>query len=172
VSAAPGQARDPAPRGEWRGPAASARSRPSTGAVAVAIALAALAALLALGSGVPPLRVECPAGGMSEEACRETVDGSLKRGLRAPHPLILAARVEPGPAGLDEYGHRATVRLDLLGVPGPTHVRMYYDRGGHWGGEVDRPDAEILAWFALPPLVLVTAAGLVLALARRRPRRD
>jgi hypothetical protein len=133
--------------------------------------LVVLAGLFALATAVPPLRVDCPAGGLPEAACHETVEGALKRGLPGPHPLILAARVEPGPAGLDQYGHRATVVLDLLALPGSAEVRMYYDRGGHWGGEMDRSAGELLAWWAIPPLVPLTLAGLVLPLAWRTRRR-
>jgi len=55
----------------------------------------------------------------------------------------------------------ATVTFELLGVPGPTSVNLYFDRGAHWGGESDRGDTEIKAW-ALAPLVI--ASLLVVAL--------
>jgi hypothetical protein len=136
-------------------------------AAGILLVLAVLAAATTL---VPPLRVDCPSGGLSEAACRETIAGALRRGLPAPHPLILAARVEPGPAGPATYGHRATVTFGLLEPPARTEVRLYYDRGGHWGGETGRSAIELAAWWALPVGLLVAAALVTLA-SRDRPRR-
>lgn len=132
-----------------------------------AIVLAA-ALLVAAGMAVRPLARTC-APSVRDDVCAETVSAALKRGLAPLHPLILGSHVEPGPAaGAARLGHKASVTFDLLGVPGPTTVRLFLDMGGHWGGEVDRSDAEIAAW-AMAPLVLAlgVAAGLV-AVARGR----
>ena len=91
---------------------------------------------------------------MVVDTCRDVGDAALRRGLSGPHPLILAARVEPGPASSGTYGHRATVTYDLLGVPSATVVRLYYDIGGHWGGD---PIAlrSSSAWWGVPVVVLL-----------------
>jgi hypothetical protein len=131
--------------------------------------LTALAIAFVVSANVPPLRVECPVTGMSAEVCHDSVTASLDRGLPVPHPLILAARVEPGPAPEGTNGHRATVTYDLLGMPFPTVVRLYYDIGGHWGGETDRSQWELGAWWAAPVLVLLGLGGLLVTRGRRSP---
>ena len=90
----------------------------------VGLGLAVLAIVFAVSANVPPLRVDCPTSGMTVEACHETVDATLRRGLVVPHPLILAAHVVPGPAGPTANGHRATVTYDLLGMPDPTVIEL------------------------------------------------
>ena len=97
-----------------------------------------------------------------------------REGLPASHPLILSAYVEPGEATHPgESGHRATVTFDLLGVPGPTTVRLFYDVGGHWGGVSNRTTLELAAWslimagLAVATVALVTGAVTVV-IGRRR----
>jgi hypothetical protein len=131
--------------------------------------IAALGLALAVSANVPPLRVDCPADGMSLEACHASVDATLRRGLTAPHPLILAARVAPGPAAPDGQGHRATVTYELLGMPYPTVVELYYDLGGHWGGVADRGWPELQLWWAVPVVVLLGVGGLLVTRGRRSP---
>ena len=126
----------------------------------------ALAIAFVVSANVPPLRVECPAAGMSVEVCHDSVRATLRRGLPVPHPLILVARVEPGPAEEGSNGHRATVTYDLLGMPAPTIVRLYYDIGGHWGGEADRGWLELGTWWAAPIVVLLAIGGLLLTRGR------
>ena len=130
--------------------------------------LTGLAIAFAVSANVPPLRVECPGGAMTDEACHDSVRATLRRGLVVPHPLILAAHVEPGPAGPTETGHRATVTYDLLGMPFPTVIGLYYDLGGHWGGVADHGSPEIpLAWL-VPVVVLLGVGGLLVTGGRRR----
>jgi hypothetical protein len=130
--------------------------------------LTALAIVFAVGANVPPLRIECPEG-MSAESCRDSVNATLRRGLVVPHPLILGAHVEPGPAGPTESGHRATVTYDLLGMPFPTVIDLYYDMGGHWDGVADHGSPEIpLAWL-VPVVVLLGSGGLLFTRGRWRP---
>jgi hypothetical protein len=107
-----------------------------------------------------PLRIEC--GTIDQRTCRETVTAALDRALPSLHPLVLAARVGPGPAWPNGMGHRATVTFDLAGVPGSTDVRLFYDMGGHWGGTTDRGAIELAAWalaWAGIMATLVTSAG-------------
>ena len=121
--------------------------------------LTVLAIGFAVSANVPPLRIDCPSGSMSSETCRDTVNATLRRGLVVPHPLILAAHVESGPASSTESGHRATVTYDLLGLPFPTVIELYYDMGGHWDGVADHGSPEIpLAW-AVPVVVLLGLGG-------------
>jgi hypothetical protein len=131
--------------------------------------VAVLGLALAVSANAPPLRVGCPAEGMSTEACHASVDATRRRGLAAPHPLILAARVEPGPAGPTERGHRATVTYDLLGMPYPTVVELYYDSGGHWGGVADHGWPELPIWWGVPVVVLLGLGGLLATRGRRIP---
>jgi hypothetical protein len=131
--------------------------------------LAALALVFAVSANVPPLRIECPTRDMSVEACDASVRASLRRGLTVPHPLILAARVEAGPAGSGEQGHRATVSYDLLGMPFPTVVELWYDLGGHWGGVADHGWPELPLWWAVPVIVLLGLGGLLQTRGRRTP---
>jgi len=131
--------------------------------VAIAAAILVLLGVLVVfaGTSATPMSRTC-AEGMDVTGCEEAVTAVMKRGLPALHPLILSAHVEPGSApGPQDLGHRATVTFELLGVPGPTSVNLYFDRGAHWGGESDRGDTEIKAW-ALAPLVI--ASLLVVAL--------
>lgn len=130
--------------------------------------LAGALLLVVLGRSSTPLARTC-ADGLPEAACEGAVDAVMRRGMPSLHPLILAAHVEPGSApGFADMGHRASVRFDLLGVPGATTIDLYYDAGGHWGGESDRPDDEIAAWTVAPlPLALI-AGVVVVGLARRR----
>jgi hypothetical protein len=119
------------------------------GLVAVIFALA-----LAVSANVPPLRIECSPP-MSTEVCDGTVRAALRRGLVVPHPLILAARVDPGTAEPGELGHQATVTFDLLGMPFPTRVMMFTDMVGTWGAEPDHGWPEIPLWWAVPVIVLL-----------------
>jgi len=115
--------------------------------VAIAAAILVLLGVLVVfaGTSAAPISRPC-AEGMDVAGCEEAVTAVMKRGLPALHPLILSAHVEPGSApGPQDLGHRATVTFELLGVPGPTSVNLYFDRGAHWGGESDRGDTEIKA---------------------------
>jgi hypothetical protein len=132
--------------------------------------VASVALALAVSADLPPLRIECPADGMSAETCHASVDATLRRGLEAPHPLVLVARVEPGPAGSDEVGHRATVTYELLGMPYPTVVELYYDMGGHWGGAADHGWPELPLWWGVPVVVLLGIGGLLITRGRGAPR--
>ena len=59
-------------------------------------------------------------------------------------------------------GHRATVTFDLLGVPGPTTVALYYDIGAHWGGVTSRAPMELAGWALLgATMVVAVLAGVV-----------
>jgi hypothetical protein len=128
--------------------------------------------LFALGaSSIRPLRIGC-APGLDSQVCADTVTASLSRGLAPFHPLILSAYVEPGEVtGAGESGHRATVTYDLLGVPGPTTVRLFYDVGGHWGGVPNRTAPELAAWALLTSAIAVGIVGLVGSGIRRWSRR-
>ena len=56
--------------------------------------------------------------------------------------------------------------FDLLCVPGPTTVRLFYDIGAHWGGAPDRGALELAAWSLLAAGVVgVGVAGLASAIA-------
>lgn len=135
--------------------------------VAVAVLLGATLLVVAgIGSSAPA--PSCAAG-MDRNACESAVGAVVRRGLPAIHPLILATSVEPGSAaGPQDLGHRATVEFELLGMPDPLSIELYYDEGAHWGGRTDRSDDEVAAW-TLAPLALagLIAAG-VLALAWHR----
>jgi hypothetical protein len=134
------------------------------GLIVMAVAMA-----LVVGANVPPLRIECPVDRMSVEACHASVDAVLRRGLVAPHPLILEARVEPGPAAPSALGHRATITFEMLGMPYPTVVELYYDIGGHWGGVADHGWPEVPSWWGAPVVVLLIAGGLLFTRGRRTP---
>lgn len=116
-------------------------------------------AWIAVGAAVRPLQVSCDPA-LARDACLETVDAALRRGLPPVHPLLLAAHAEPGPAARpDQLGHRATVTFDLLGVPGPVSVRLFFDAGGHWGGIADRGAAELALWVLPQGAVAAAVAG-------------
>lgn len=142
--------------------------------VAVVVALLLVLGGLALtvvGTNAAPLSHSC-ADDLDVTACEGALGAVLRRGLPDLHPLILSAHVEAGPApGPEDLGHRATVAFDLLGVPGSTSIDLYYDRGGHWGGESDRADSEIRAWSLAPLAVGVSLAAVVLGVAWRRRSR-
>ena len=135
---------------------------------AIVFALLLLLAGLALtvaGANAAPLSRSC-ADDLDARACEGAVSAVLRRGLPDPHPLILSAHVEPGSApGADEFGHRATVALALLGVPGTTSIELFYDSGAHWGGQSDRADSEIRAWSLAPLAVGAILAAAVLGVA-------
>lgn len=133
-------------------------------AVLVAAAAVVLGAILLVVAGVSS-SAPAPtcAEGMDEGACTSAVGAVERRGLPDIHPLILATRVAPGAnPGPQDHGHRATVEFDLLGVPRPVSIELYYDLGAHWGGRLDRPEAEVVAW-TLAPLgaAVVIAVGLL-----------
>ncbi len=124
-----------------------------------------VALLASLASGVAPLRIVC-APGLDGQVCQDTVTAARTRGLAASHPLIISALVEPGEAtDPGQSGHRATVTFDLLGVPGPTTIRLFYDVGGHWGGVPSRAAAELAAWSLLMAGLVVAALALVVGAA-------
>ena len=142
----------------------SRRRRPLSGLLAIAL----LTGIVAVGASVAePRGITCAVGGLADQACRLTVVAAMERGLASFHPLILAAHVVPGPAAdPGQYGLRATVTFDLLGVPGPTTVRLFYDIGAHWGGAPDRGALELAAWSLLAAGVVgVGVAGLASAIA-------
>ncbi len=128
--------------------------------------------IAAAASSVAPLRVTCDPA-LTADVCRDTVVASRSRGLAPFHPLVVSAHVRPGPAAAtNTSGHRATVAFDLLGVPGPTTVRMYYDIGGHWGGVTDRGAAELALWALIVPLIVVGMMALALFATVRAKRAD
>jgi hypothetical protein len=124
---------------------------------------------VALGVLARPIDQTCDAR-LTRAICLETIDAALRKGLPAVHPLLLSARAEPGPAaGAGQYGHRATVRFGLAGVPGPISVRLFFDAGAHWGGIPDREAPELLAWAAGQGIFVAGAAtGAWTLLGRRR----
>lgn len=124
---------------------------------------------VAAGALVRPLDQTCDPA-LATGACHETIEAALRRGMPRLHPLILAAHAEPGPAaGPGQFGHRATVTFSLLGVPGPTAVRLYFDAGAHWGGISDRGDVELALW-AVAQGVLVAAGAIGVWRLRQRRR--
>jgi hypothetical protein len=139
-------------------------------AIAAAILLLLGVLFMVAATSAAPISRTC-APDMDVVGCEEAVTAVMKRGLPALHPLILSAHVEPGSApGSQDLGHRATVAFELLGVPGPTSIDLYFDRGAHWGGESDRGDTEIKAWALTPLVVAGLLAIALLGLAwRRRP---
>lgn len=100
----------------------------------------------------------------------ETVVAALERGLAPVHPLILDAAVEPGEVSAPDHGHRATVTFTMLGVPGPTRVRLVYDISAHWGGVPDRGAPELALWAVLLPLALLGIILVGWVVVRRRVR--
>lgn len=122
---------------------------------------------MAVGSSTAPLSRTCV--GLETTACDGAIEAVRRRGLAGIRPLILSVTVEPGSApGPQELGHRATLTYQMLGMPDPTVIKLYYDQGGHWGGETERSDTELAAW-ALAPLVLAALLALaVVVMAWRR----
>jgi len=93
----------------------------------------------------------------------------MERGLAAVHPLILEAHVEPGPAAApQELGHKATVTFTMLGIPGPTTVKLFADVGAHWGGVTDRGAGELGLWSLVAPLLVAGAILLGWRILGRR----
>lgn len=146
---------------------------------ASAVAAGVLAGLLVFAAGVmvPPMRETCPSPPYSADECHLTIDAAMRRGLGPVHPLILAARAEPGPDRQPEkLGHRDTAYFDMLGIPGAMAIELHFDVGAHWGGVPDRTAGELAAWsvgVAAVAGVLVGAlvAGvLVVARRLRTPR--
>lgn len=133
----------------------------------VAGAVAVLAAIVLVVVGV---RSSAPAPscatGMDDVACTSAVGAVVRRGLPGIHPLILATRVEPGSdPGPQDHGHRATVEFDMLGMPTPVSIELYYDVGAHWGGRLDRAEHELAAWTLAPLLVAGVAAVAMVSFA-------
>lgn len=147
----------------------SARRRHGIRILVAGTIVAILVLVAGLPSLVPPLAESCLAGTLAPQACHETVTAALERGLAPFHPLILGATVTPGPAGPTGLGERATVSFSMLGLPGATQVRLFYDIGAHWGGSPDRGAAELAAWSLLPPIALVILIGAGFLVRRRRP---
>lgn len=139
--------------------------------IALAIA-ASLTVVLAIAlAAMSPLASTCAAGPFTDQVCGETVTAALERGLAPFHPLILAAHVDPGEATTPgQSGHRATVSFDLLGVPGPTSVRLFYGVGGHWGGAPSRGGPELAVWSLLAAGVVVGIGSALVVLVGRRRR--
>lgn len=126
---------------------------------------------LAVGAGVRPLRQTCDLV-LAADVCLETIDAALRDGLPRVHPLLLAAHAQPGPAARpDEFGHRATVTFNVLGMPGAVVVRLFFDAGGHWGGVADRDAAEIALWAVAQGVVVAVVGGAWLLLRRYRTNR-
>jgi hypothetical protein len=147
---------------------AGAAWRRIVGATAI-LGLAAL--ILAVGALGPPLH-ETSTAALSTSVRHETIVAALERGLAPLHPLILDASVEPGPASVaPELGQRATVTFSMLGVPGPTRVRLFVDIGAHWGGTPDRSGGELAIWSLLTPLVVLGSAQLAWRFRRGRANR-
>ena len=140
----------------------------------VVAALAALAVALAVAFSIAaPRTISCAPGPLGDPVvCRDTVTAAMERGLAPFHPLVLGALVEPGEtAGTTENGHRATVSFDLLGVPGPTTVRLFYDIGGHWGGVPSRGATELATWALAAAAITVGVVAAVFALIARIRRK-
>ncbi|MDQ2965559.1 MAG: hypothetical protein M3R57_06900 [Chloroflexota bacterium] len=140
-------------------------------ALVAIVALGLVALILAAGALAPPIH-EASAASVGGNVRHETVVAALERGLPPLHPLILEASVEPGPASAaTELGHRATVTFAMLGVPGPTRVKLFVDVGGHWGGTPDRRAAELATWSLLTPVLVLGVPGLFWRVRRRRAGR-
>lgn len=121
-----------------------------------------------LGVAARPIDQTCDPR-LTRPVCLETIDAALRKGLPAVHPLLLSAHAEPGPAaGTDQFGHRATVRFGLVGVPGPVSVRLFFDTGAHWGGIADRGALELALWSMAEWFVVAGAAAGAWTLVNRR----
>lgn len=135
------------------------------------VVLIAGVAWVAIGTAARPLQQTCDRA-LARDVCLETIDAALRKGLPPVHPLLLAAHAEPGPAARpDQYGHRATVTFDILAMPGPTSVRLFFDAGGHWGGVASRDATELALWVVAQGVLVAGAAagGLWLLRRWRRP---
>lgn len=122
---------------------------------------------IAIGAAVRPLEQTCDPV-LARDVCLETIDAALRKGMPRVHPPLLAAHAEPGPAARpDQFGHRATVTFAVLGVPGSTSVRLFFDAGGHWGGTASRGAAELALWALAQGVVAAAAAGWLWLLLRR-----
>lgn len=140
---------------------ATRSSRLVRSVLVVVVAAFVVAPFLVVSVVAGPLNVTCESG-IATDDCHETVTAALERGLPGLHPIILATRVDPGPAvAPSELGHRATVTFTMLGVPGATRVKLFVDVGGHWGGVPDRGPAELALWSLVVPAVVL--AGLCVA---------
>ncbi len=136
-------------------------SRASAGRRTVLAAILVGALWMAVGIAARPIDQTCDPA-LTRNVCLETIDAAQRRGLPAVHPLLLAAHAAPGPAARpDQFGHRATVRFTVLGVPGPVIVRLFFDAGGHWDGIADRQAPEMTAW----TIGWAIAAGIAVAVA-------
>lgn len=137
------------------------------------VALVVGAAWVAVGIGVRPLRQTCDAA-LPADVCLETIDAAIRRGLPRVHPLLVSAHAEPGPAArADQFGHRATVTFEVLGIPRRVAVRLFFDAGAHWGGIPDMEAPELALWTAGHGLAVGgAAAGAALLLRYRVRRRD
>jgi hypothetical protein len=139
--------------------------------VATIAVLGLVALILAVGALAPPIH-ETSAPSISGDVRHETLAAALERGLPPLHPLILDVSVVPGPAGAAaELGHRATVTFAMLGVPGPTRVKLFVDVGGHWGGTPDRRAPELAMWSLLTPMLVLGSPWLLWRVRRRRAER-
>ena len=125
---------------------------------------------IATGLAMRPLRQTCDPA-LATDVCLETIDAALRKGMPGVHPLLVGAHAEPGPAaGPDQFGHRATVTFDVLGMVGPTTVRLFFDTGAHWGGIADRGTWELLPWAVGEGLAVGGAGAGGLWLLLRTPR--
>lgn len=122
---------------------------------------------IATGLAVRPLRQTCDPA-LAADVCLETIDAALRKGMPGVHPLLVGAHAEPGPAaGPDKFGHRATVTFDVLGIPDPTTVRLFFDAGAHWGGIADRGTLELFLWAVGEGLVVAAGSAGGFRLLRR-----
>ena len=121
-----------------------------------------------IGSAAEPLTRSCSLE-LQPGACDAAISAVLRRGTPVPHPVILAARVDPGSApAFDQFGHRATVTYTMVAVPPTATIELYFDQGAHWGGRAD-PSEDTLRVVALEPvLVTVLVGATIVAFARRR----
>lgn len=139
--------------------------------LATTAAVLLAAAVVFVGASAQPLRETCAAA-LNGDVCQETVAAALERGLAQLHPLILGARVDPGPAGAStELGQRATVAFDMLGVPGPTRVKLFVDVGAHWGGSADRGSVELALWSLVPAALALGGLWVLWLVGARLVRR-
>ena len=144
-------------------PPAPSRRR-TIAAVAIAAGIAAALAIFVAGILVPPMSESCPSPPYSGEECHLTIDAAMRRGLGPVHPLILAARAEPGPDRQPEkLGHRDTAYFDMLGIPGAMAIELHFDVGAHWDGVPDRTAGELAIWSVAVAAAVGTVVGLLVA---------